>query len=83
MLFRSWADPATDKMVKSKKWLKITPQTQLKVGSEVVHMQKMLFAKIVKIEGDKCYLRYEGDYAGERPTKMPRASMESLFLVKK
>ena len=36
-------------MVKSKKWARITPQTKLKVGDEIVRMD-LTFASIKKVE---------------------------------
>ena len=78
----NWSHPNTDKMVKSKKWSRITPQTELKVNNEIVQMGNMIFRLIVKIEGDTYYVQSDMDYAGEKPTKLSRKQLEQFYLVK-
>lgn len=79
----NWADSRTDKMVKSKKWLRITPQTKLKVGNDIVNMRSMVFATIEKIDGNKYYVGFDMDDAGDKPTRIPKDTLENFFLLKK
>jgi hypothetical protein len=79
----NWTDPQTDKMVKSKKWLRITPQTKLKVGDDIVNMRSLIFATINKIDGNKYYVEFDMDYADDKPTRIPKDTLENFFLLKK
>ena len=79
----NWADSDTDKMVKSKKWSRITPQTKLKVGDDIVNMRTLMFATINKVEGNKYYVDFEGRYEDDKPTRIPVDTLENFYLLKK
>jgi hypothetical protein len=77
----NWAHPGVKKELKAGKWSRITPQTKLKVGDEIVKMGNIWFGTIVKIEGDNYYIRYDADYAEDKPTKASRRALEGLFAL--
>lgn len=79
----NWANSDTDKMVKSKKWSRITPQTKLKVGDDIVNMRTLMFATINKVEGNKYYVDFEGRYEDDKPTRIPVDTLENFYLLKK
>lgn len=79
----NWADSDTDKMVKSKKWSRITPQTKLKVGDDIVNMRTLMFATINKVEGNKYYVDFEGRYEDDKPTRIPVDTLQNFYLLKK
>jgi hypothetical protein len=77
----NWANPSVKKELKAGKWSRITPQTKLKVGDEIVKMGNIWFGTIVKIKGDNYYIRYDADYAEDKPTKASRRALEGLFAL--
>lgn len=77
----NWADSRTDSLVKSKKWLRITPQTKLKVGNDILRMD-MIFAQIKKIDGNNYYVVFDMDSIDDKPTKVNRDVLEKAYLVK-
>ena len=80
----SWADPRSLKPFKAGKWVRITPQTKLKVGDELTRIGDLYFADIVKMDGDKFLLHFDIDYSGEKPTKADRKYLEDYwFLMQK
>ncbi len=79
----NWASPAVKKEIKAGKWSRITPQTKLKVGDEVVRMKSTWFGKIVKINGDKYYIQFDADYADEKPTEFSKTNLVDLFALMK
>lgn len=79
----NWADSRAQKVFKSGKWTRITPQTKLQVGDELVRMTDITFADIVKIEGDKFFLHFAIDYSDEKPTKKSRHVLEDYYLLMK
>jgi hypothetical protein len=79
----NWADYNAQKEFKAGKWTRITPQTKLKVGDEIVRMNDLLFADIVKIEGDKILLHFAMDYMDDKPTKKTRDVLEDYYLLMK
>ena len=80
----SWADPRSLKPFKAGKWVRITPQTKLKVGDELTRIGDLYFADIVKMEGDKFLLHFDIDYSDEKPTKADRKYLEDYwFLMQK
>ena len=79
--FPRWGDARAIKPFKAGKWVRITPQTKLKVGDNLVRIAGLDFASIVKIEGTNCFLRYEADFADDKPTKMPREALENGWFL--
>jgi len=80
-LLPNWADPRAQKDFKAGNWIRITPQTKLKVGNEIVRMGDIWFGEIAKIEGDKFFIRFDADYADEKPTKKKREQLEDYYLL--
>jgi hypothetical protein len=78
----NWAASETEKMVKSKKWARITPQTKLKVSDEIVRMD-LMFASIKKVEGNKYFIAFDSDYAGDRAKKTDIETLSKFYLLKK
>ena len=79
--FPRWGDVRAKKPFKAGKWVRITPQTKLKIGDELVRMGGLDFADIVKIEGTNYLLHFDADYADDKPTKTPRKSLEDYWLL--
>lgn len=79
----NWASSAVTKQIEAGKWSRITPQTQLKVGNEVVMMKNTWFGTIVKIEGDKYYVRFDADYKEDKPTKYSKQNFVDYFALMK
>ena len=79
----NWASPSVRKEIEVGKWSRITPQTQLKVGDEVVMMKSTWFGKIVKIDGDEYYVRFNADYAKDKPTKYSKQNFIDYFALMK
>ena len=79
----NWANGMTKKGFKAGKMLRITPQTKLKVGDEVVAMKSTMFATIAKIEGDTFFLSFAADYSDDKPTKQKRDILEDYYLLMK
>lgn len=77
----NWADSRAEKDFKAGKWTRITPQTKLKVGDELVRMYDITFVDIVKIEGDKIFLHFAADYAEDKPTKKTREVIQDYYLL--
>jgi len=77
----NWANYGAKKEFKAGKWTRITPQTKLKVGDEIVRMNDLLFADIVKIDGDKILLHFAADYYDDKPTKKTRDVLEDYYLL--
>ncbi len=82
--FPRWGDARAIKPFKAGKWVRITPQTKLKIGDELVRIAGLDFADIVKIEGTNYFLHFEADYADDKPTKLSRETLEKVwFLIQK
>jgi hypothetical protein len=79
--FPRWANPRGQKTFKAGKWVRITPQTKLKVGDNLVRISTLDFADIVKIEGTNYFLHFEADYEDDKPTKMPREALENGWFL--
>ena len=79
----NWANYGTKKGFKAGKMLRITPQTKLKVGDEVVAIKSTEFATIIKIEGDTFLLSFAADYADDKPVKKKRDILEDYYLLMK
>ncbi len=77
----NWASPGAKKELKAGKWTRITPQTKLKVGDEIVRMGDVFFGDIVKIEGNIYHIHFAIDYADEKPTKKTREVLEDSYLL--
>ena len=77
----SWADARTEKEFKARKWVRITPQTKLKVGDKLVSIVDLDFASIVKVEGTNYYLRFDADFLEDKPTKLSRETLEDMWFL--
>ena len=78
----NWAHPQSEKPFKAGKWVRITPQTKLKVGDDLTRIGDTYFADIVKIDGDKFFLHFEIDYSDEKPTKVNRKHLEDYWFLR-
>ena len=79
----NWADSRAEKYFKTGKWVRITPQTKLKVGDELVRIHDITFADVVKIDGNKTFVTFAADYADDKPTKKTRDVLEDYWLLMK
>ena len=77
----NWVNAGAKKGFKAGKMLRITPQTKLKVGDEIAAMKDLMFANIVKIEGDKFFLSFAADYYDDKPIKKTRDLLEDYYLL--
>lgn len=59
----------------------ITPETKIKVGTEVRGISNGLFATVVKIVNNTYHLQFAIDYAGERPIQRSRKKLEAYFHI--
>ena len=67
---------------KSKDYIMIDKNTKLKVGDELLGIYNGGFAEIVKITGDKYYLQYDMDYAGDKPLPKSFSTLRDNYLIK-
>ena len=65
-------------VVKDKAYIQINPQTEVKVGVNVIGIWNGMFGEIKSISGDKYKIAYDtGDFAQQN-----RRNLESNFLIK-
>ena len=66
-----------------KEFIPITPDTEVKVGDEIMGIANELFAEIVKIVDNTYYIQFAIDYADERPIQRSRKKLENYYLIYK
>jgi hypothetical protein len=77
------ASNAAAQAFKSKKYVMIDKNTKLKVGDKLLGIYKGAFAKIERIVGDKYYLQFDIDYAGEKAEPRSFSVLKNNYLIKK
>ncbi len=77
----NWVDSDVRREFKKGKFVKITPTTKLKVGDNIVSMKRMTFAEIVAVNENTYSISFDMDYAGEKPFKKSKKSLESNWLL--
>ena len=66
-----------------KEFIPITPDTEVKVGDDIMAIANEAFAQVIKIVGNTYYISFDVDTIDDRPSQRSRKKLENYYLIKK